>query len=731
MIAGAGSNATTHAIELARIAEAEGADALLSVVPYYNRPTQAGIAAHFRAIAEETALPIILYDVPSRTARAIDDNTVARLAENPRFAGLKDTTGDLARVLRLRKLVGDDFRLLSGDDATALAFIAQGGNGCISVTSNVVPGLCHTAYLASRCGDIAALRRLSVPIMDVTTALFRETNPVPLKYALSLLGLTSADVRLPLVQLGEQSKKEGCRDDQADFYPLCGGPDPAANGALACRAWVSAGGMRLPRMPALQRWLCGSSIERHSSLTQEQQFRREPAMHADFSSQEYFRDPAAGDRKAADSRPGGRGAVSDRRQGLDHDDAGAGGPSAEGQQDLHAPPGGRKRCRTAMVDAGHRRARLPTACCRWTSRTTARLREIVDEAFRRRAVLEMEPRIRRIARRTGRRAVRGRKPRRSCRPICAKAAALGDLRAARPATRRPAEILRMGGGVHAASPASFGFLAMIPQILAMKRYMEKLIEHVRKEGGEGLIAELVRVETEGGKISRNEMVSMVFLLLFAGHETTTHLISGSVHELLKNPPTARLAGAGLEPRRPGGRGIPALHLAGAIHQAALCATGRRARWRPAEEGRQGHGDAGGRQHGPASERSIRKARSGAKAEPACRLRHRNPLLPWPSARAHRGTCALKALFQRWPKLALAVERIGDQMAQAARHEGDRAAAGRCGRLTKKAPPKRGFSLSDLAAERAHHALEAGMSPFMRPFIVPCRPPWPDCCCCWP
>ena len=208
VIAGAGSNATTHAIELARIAEAEGADALLSVVPYYNRPTQAGIAAHFRAIADETGLPIILYDVPSRTARAIEDDTVARLAENPRFAGLKDATGDLARVPRLRKLVGDDFRLLSGDDATALAFIAQGGDGCISVTSNVLPGLCRTAHLASRCGDIAALQRLSVPIMEMTAALFRESNPVPLKFALNRLGLMSAEVRLPLVQLGEQSKLE-------------------------------------------------------------------------------------------------------------------------------------------------------------------------------------------------------------------------------------------------------------------------------------------------------------------------------------------------------------------------------------------------------------------------------------------------------------------------------------------------------------------------------------------
>jgi 4-hydroxy-tetrahydrodipicolinate synthase len=208
VIAGAGSNATTHAIELARVAEAEGADALLSVVPYYNKPTQAGITAHFRAIAQETTLPIILYDVPSRTARAIEDDTTARLAENPRFAGLKDATGDLARVLRLRELVGDDFRLLSGDDATALAFIAQGGDGCISVTANILPGLCRDAYLASKQGDIVALQRLSVPVMNMTAALFRETNPVPLKFALSRLGLISADVRLPLVQLGAQNRAE-------------------------------------------------------------------------------------------------------------------------------------------------------------------------------------------------------------------------------------------------------------------------------------------------------------------------------------------------------------------------------------------------------------------------------------------------------------------------------------------------------------------------------------------
>jgi 4-hydroxy-tetrahydrodipicolinate synthase len=208
VIAGAGSNSTAHAIELTKDAEAHGADAVLSIVPYYNKPTQAGLYAHFTAIAQSTGLPIILYDVPCRTACSLADETVVRLAQMPQFMGLKDATGDTARPARLRSLVGKDFKLLSGDDATALAFFAQGGNGCISVTSNVTPGLCRSMFLACKQGQMVRAQRLSGEIVPLTSALFRESNPVPLKYALSLLDLMSPKVRLPLVELTEQTKAE-------------------------------------------------------------------------------------------------------------------------------------------------------------------------------------------------------------------------------------------------------------------------------------------------------------------------------------------------------------------------------------------------------------------------------------------------------------------------------------------------------------------------------------------
>jgi 4-hydroxy-tetrahydrodipicolinate synthase len=208
VIAGAGSNSTAHAIELTRDAEAAGADAILSVVPYYNKPIQRGLYAHFHAIAQSTGLPIILYDVPSRTACGLADETVARLAEMPQVIGLKDATGDLTRPLRLRSLVGSGFRLLTGDDATALAFFAQGGNGCISVTSNIAPALCRNMFLACKHGQIASAQRWAVPIAKLTTVLFRETSPAPLKYALSLLGLMSPKLRLPLVEVTDQTKAE-------------------------------------------------------------------------------------------------------------------------------------------------------------------------------------------------------------------------------------------------------------------------------------------------------------------------------------------------------------------------------------------------------------------------------------------------------------------------------------------------------------------------------------------
>ena len=150
---GAGSNSTHHAVQLTQDAEARGADAILSVVPYYNRPTQLGLYEHFRTIAQSTGLPIILYDVPSRTACGLSDHTVARLAELPRIIGLKDAVGDAVRPARLRLLVGTNFRLLCGEDALALPYMAQGGDGCISVTSNIAPGLCRNLFLAWKQGQ--------------------------------------------------------------------------------------------------------------------------------------------------------------------------------------------------------------------------------------------------------------------------------------------------------------------------------------------------------------------------------------------------------------------------------------------------------------------------------------------------------------------------------------------------------------------------------------------------
>lgn len=221
VIAGAGSNSTIHAIELTRHAEAAGADAVLSVVPYYNKPTQAGLDAHFNCIAQSTGLPIILYDVPSRTGCALADETIARLAELPQFIGLKDATGDTTRPLRLRRLVGTEFRLLSGDDATALAFLAHGGNGCISVTSNLAPSLCRSMFMAYRQGETSSAQRWAVPVTELTAALFRETNPAPLKFALSLLGLMSPTLRLPLVELSDPTKADVTRvvAEMCDDYP--------------------------------------------------------------------------------------------------------------------------------------------------------------------------------------------------------------------------------------------------------------------------------------------------------------------------------------------------------------------------------------------------------------------------------------------------------------------------------------------------------------------------------
>jgi 4-hydroxy-tetrahydrodipicolinate synthase len=210
VIAGAGSNSTSQAIELTRRAEGAGADAVLSVVPYYNKPMQAGIYAHFRAIAGSTALPIILHDIPSRTIRELSDDTLARLAQSGQFIGLRDGTSDIARPLRLRPLLPFGFRLLSGDDATALAFTANGGDGCVSMVSNVAPGLCQAIFSSCKQGRLQSARYLQNRLGPLTAALTQE-SPAALKYALWLLGFMRPDTRLPIVELADSAKREVAR----------------------------------------------------------------------------------------------------------------------------------------------------------------------------------------------------------------------------------------------------------------------------------------------------------------------------------------------------------------------------------------------------------------------------------------------------------------------------------------------------------------------------------------
>jgi 4-hydroxy-tetrahydrodipicolinate synthase len=192
---------------LAQRAELAGADAVLSVVPYYNKPMQAGITAHFRAIAEQTALPIILHDIPSRTIRELSDDTLARLAESRQFVGLRDATADITRPMRLRPRLPSGFRLLSGDDATALAFMTNGGDGCLSMISNVAPNLCRVIFSSCRQGRLQSARYLQSRLAPLT-ALLAKDGPAALKYALCLLGFMSPNTRLPIVELDDLTKGE-------------------------------------------------------------------------------------------------------------------------------------------------------------------------------------------------------------------------------------------------------------------------------------------------------------------------------------------------------------------------------------------------------------------------------------------------------------------------------------------------------------------------------------------
>ncbi|HKD67384.1 MAG TPA: 4-hydroxy-tetrahydrodipicolinate synthase [Candidatus Binataceae bacterium] len=208
IIAGTGSNSTEETIDFARHAESAGADAQLVVTPYYNKPTQEGLYRHFKAVHDNSGLPIIIYNIPGRCVVDMSVETMAELAKLPRVIGVKDATGDLARPMHTRAAIGASFSLLSGDDATALAFLAQGGDGLVSVCSNIAPKLCRAMQTAWQSGAIDEAQRINQLLAPLSRALFLETNPSPVKYAASLLGLCSGDVRLPLCEITEFTKSK-------------------------------------------------------------------------------------------------------------------------------------------------------------------------------------------------------------------------------------------------------------------------------------------------------------------------------------------------------------------------------------------------------------------------------------------------------------------------------------------------------------------------------------------
>ncbi|MFY8163590.1 MAG: 4-hydroxy-tetrahydrodipicolinate synthase [Brevundimonas sp.] len=198
VIAGAGSSATEKSIELARFAKTVGADGALIVTPYYNRPSQAGLALHFEAIAEAVQLPVLLYNVPGRTGVDMSNETVARLSTHPNIVGIKDATGDLGRVSWMRANISGQFDLISGDDPSYLGYHAQGGVGVISVTSNVAPEAMVALHEAAAAGDYATARDWQARLIGLHKALFLDNSPAPTKYALERLGLCTEEIRLPL-----------------------------------------------------------------------------------------------------------------------------------------------------------------------------------------------------------------------------------------------------------------------------------------------------------------------------------------------------------------------------------------------------------------------------------------------------------------------------------------------------------------------------------------------------
>jgi len=206
IVAGSGSNSTKEAIELSKHAEKAGADAVLIVTPYYNKPTQEGLYQHFKAINDAIGIPIIIYNIPGRSVIDMSVDTMKRLFELKNIAGVKDATANVLRVSDQRAAMGEGFNQLSGEDATALGFMAHGGHGCISVTSNVAPRLCAEFQAACLKGDYGVALKLQDKLLPLHHNLFIETNPAPAKYALSVLGKCADTVRLPMVPLSEKSK---------------------------------------------------------------------------------------------------------------------------------------------------------------------------------------------------------------------------------------------------------------------------------------------------------------------------------------------------------------------------------------------------------------------------------------------------------------------------------------------------------------------------------------------
>jgi 4-hydroxy-tetrahydrodipicolinate synthase len=208
VIAGTGANSTREAINLTACAKEAGADACLLVTPYYNKPTQEGLYQHFKAVAESVDIPQILYNVPGRTACDMADETAARLAKVENIIGIKDATGDLARLQALKSLCDDDFMLYSGDDATGCEFLLQGGHGVISVTANVAPRLMHEMVSQALAGNREGAEATDAKLAGLHSALFVESSPIPVKWAVAKMGLCDSGIRLPLTWLVPSAEAE-------------------------------------------------------------------------------------------------------------------------------------------------------------------------------------------------------------------------------------------------------------------------------------------------------------------------------------------------------------------------------------------------------------------------------------------------------------------------------------------------------------------------------------------